>query len=142
MTGGAVVVLGPTGRNFAAGMSGGIAYVIDEDGSFATRCNLAMVELEPVPEEEEVNARQYGHAADLETHGRIDVLADMTRYDAARLHLLISRHARFAGSRRAADILKHWDAYLPKFRKVMPVEYRRALADLARDKAAAMQAAE
>jgi glutamate synthase (NADPH/NADH) large chain len=142
MTGGVVVVLGPTGRNFAAGMSGGIAYVIDEDGSFATRCNLAMVELEPVPEEEEVNARQYGHAADLETHGRIDVLADMTRYDAARLHLLISRHARFAGSRRAADILKHWDAYLPKFRKVMPVEYRRALADLARDKAAAMQAAE
>jgi glutamate synthase (NADPH/NADH) large chain len=142
MTGGVVVVLGPTGRNFAAGMSGGIAYVIDEDGSFASRCNLSMVELEPVPEEEEINARQYGHAADLETHGRIDVLADMTRYDAARLHLLISRHARFAGSRRAADILKHWDAYLPKFRKVMPVEYRRALADLAKDKAAAMQAAE
>jgi glutamate synthase (NADPH/NADH) large chain len=142
MTGGVVVVLGPTGRNFAAGMSGGIAYVIDEDGSFATRCNLAMVELEPVPEEEEINARQYGHAADLETHGRIDVLADMTRYDAARLHLLISRHARFAGSRRATHIIENWDAYLPKFRKVMPVEYRRALADLAKDKAAAMQAAE
>ena len=101
-----------------------------------------MVELEPVPEEEEINARQYGHAADLETHGRIDVLADMTRYDAARLHLLVSRHARFAGSRRAAHILDHWDEVLPKFRKVMPVEYRRALADLAKTKAAAMQAAE
>jgi glutamate synthase (NADPH/NADH) large chain len=142
MTGGIVVVLGPTGRNFAAGMSGGIAYVLDEDGTFATRCNMAMVELEPVPDEEEINAREYGHAADLGAHGRVDVLADLTRYDAARLHLLISRHARFAGSRRAADILENWDAYLPKFRKVMPVEYRRALAELAKEKTAAMQAAE
>src|SRR5262249_29660764 len=57
MTGGIVVVLGPTGRNFAAGMSGGIAYVLDEDGTFPTRCNMAMVELEPVPDEEEINAR-------------------------------------------------------------------------------------
>jgi glutamate synthase (NADPH/NADH) large chain len=130
MTGGIVVVLGRTGRNFAAGMSGGIAYVLDEDGTFESRCNLAMVELEPVPEEEEINARIYGHAADLETHGRVDVMSDMTRYDAARLHFLISRHARFAGSRRAAHILENWDAYLPKFRKVMPVEYRRALSEL------------
>jgi glutamate synthase domain-containing protein 3 len=137
-----VVVLGPTGRNFAAGMSGGVAYVLDEDGSFPSRCNLAMVELEPVPDEEAINAREYGHAADLGAHGRVDVLSDMTRYDAARLHFLISRHARFAGSGRAAHILAHWDAYLPKFRKVMPVEYRRALAELAKDKAAAMQAAE
>jgi glutamate synthase (NADPH/NADH) large chain len=142
MTGGMVVVLGPTGRNFAAGMSGGIAYVLDEDGTFQTRCNMAMVELEPLADEEEINAREYGHAADLAGHGRVDVLADLTRYDAARLHLLIARHARLAGSRRAAHILEHWDAYLPKFRKVMPVEYRRALADLAKDKAAAMQAAE
>ncbi|HLH89201.1 MAG TPA: glutamate synthase large subunit [Xanthobacteraceae bacterium] len=142
MTGGIVVVLGPTGRNFAAGMSGGIAYVLDEDGTFQTRCNMAMVELEPMANEEEINAREYGHAADLAGHGRVDVLADLTRYDAARLHLLIARHARFAGSRRAAQILEHWDAYLPKFRKVMPVEYRRALAELAKDKAAAMQAAE
>jgi glutamate synthase (NADPH/NADH) large chain len=142
MTGGLVVVLGRTGRNFAAGMSGGIAYVLDEDGTFETRCNMAMVDLEAVPDEEAINAREYGHAADLGTHGRVDVLADMTRYDAARLHLLIARHARFAGSRRAAHILENWDAYLPKFRKVMPVEYRRALADLAKNKAAAMQAAE
>jgi glutamate synthase (NADPH) large chain len=55
---------------------------------------------------------------------------------------LISRHARFAGSRRAAQIIENWDAFLPKFRKVMPVEYRRALAELAREKAAKMQAAE
>jgi glutamate synthase (NADPH/NADH) large chain len=132
MTGGTVVVLGRTGRNFAAGMSGGIAYVLDEDGTFASRCNMAMVELEPVIAEEDINAREYGHANDLGSHGRVDVLGDMSRYDAARLHLLISRHARFAGSRRAAEILEKWDEYLPKFRKVMPVEYRRALAEMAR----------
>jgi glutamate synthase (NADPH/NADH) large chain len=142
MTGGIVVVLGKTGRNFAAGMSGGIAYVLDEDGSFPTLCNMAMVELEPLIEEEEVNARTYHHAADLESHGRVEIMSDLTRYDAARLHVLITRHARFAGSRRAADILKRWDAVLPKFRKVMPLEYRRALAELAREKAASMQAAE
>jgi glutamate synthase (NADPH/NADH) large chain len=130
MTGGIVVVLGNTGRNFAAGMSGGVAYVLDEDGTFATRCNLAMVELEPVVEEEDVNARFYGHASDLETHGRVEVLSDMTRDDAARLRLLIARHARFAGSWRATHILEHWDEFLPKFRKVMPIEYRRALAQL------------
>jgi glutamate synthase (NADPH/NADH) large chain len=58
MTGGVVVVLGRTGRNFAAGMSGGIAYVLDEDGSFESRCNMAMVELEPVPEEEAINEQE------------------------------------------------------------------------------------
>jgi glutamate synthase (NADPH) large chain len=67
---------------------------------------------------------------DLEAHGRVEVLSDMTRFDAARLHWLIARHARFAGSRRAVHILKHWDLYLPKFRKVMPIEYRRALSEL------------
>ena len=109
MTGGIVVVLGRTGRNFAAGMSGGIAYVLDEDGTFAQRCNLAMVELEPVPAEEEVSEKIYGHANDLETHGRVDVSADMTRFDAERLRILIARHARFTGSRRAAEILADWD---------------------------------
>ena len=82
MTGGVVVVLGRTGRNFAAGMSGGIAYVLDEDGTFESRCNLAMVELEPMPAEEEVSERIYHHAHDLESHGRVEVLEDMTRYDA------------------------------------------------------------
>jgi glutamate synthase (NADPH/NADH) large chain len=142
MTGGVVVVLGPTGRNFAAGMSGGIAYVLDEDGTFESRCNMAMVELEPVPADEEINAAYFHHTGDLETSGRVEIMSDMTRYDAARLHLLISRHARLAGSRRAAHILENWDEYLPKFRKVMPIEYRRALAELEKEKATAMQAAE
>jgi glutamate synthase (NADPH/NADH) large chain len=142
MTGGIVVVLGETGRNFAAGMSGGIAYVLDQDGRFPTLCNLAMVELEPLLEEEEINAKAYHQAGDLDGHGCVEVMSDLTRYDAARLHLLISRHARFAGSRRAAQIIENWDAFLPKFRKVMPVEYRRALADLAKENAAKMQAAE
>src|ERR1700716_1813715 len=108
MTGGIVVVLGRTGRNFAAGMSGGIAYVLDEDGTFASRCNLAMVELEPVPEEEEINARDYHHMHDLESHGRVEVLTDMTRFDAQRLHLLITRHQRCAGSGRAAPSISGW----------------------------------
>jgi glutamate synthase (NADPH/NADH) large chain len=140
MTGGVVVVLGKTGRNFAAGMSGGVAYVLDEDGSFETRCNMAMVELEPVPEEEELNALIYGHAGDLETSGRVDVMSDMTQFDAQRLHRLIANHALYTGSARAQDILANWKAYQPKFRKVMPVEYRRALLELQREQT--MQAAE
>ncbi len=98
MTGGIVVVLGRTGRNFAAGMSGGIAYVLDEDGTFKSRCNMAMVDLEPMPDEEEVSERIYHHIHDLESHGRVEVLEDMTRYDAERLHLLITRHAQLTGS--------------------------------------------
>ncbi|MGA8154605.1 MAG: glutamate synthase large subunit [Rhodoplanes sp.] len=142
MTGGVVVVLGRTGRNFAAGMSGGIAYVLDEDGTFPSRCNMAMVELEPVPDEEDINARFYGHAGDLDGHGRVEVMSDMSRFDARRLYLFIARHARFAGSRRAAHILENWSEYLPKFRKVMPLEYRRALKEMAKEQTAAMQAAE
>src|SRR6266478_2652971 len=130
MTGGIVVVLGRTGRNFAAGMSGGIAYVLDEDGSFASRCNLAMVELEPVPDEEEASELIYHQAHDLGSHGRVDVMDDMTQHDLERLHILITRHAKLTGSRRAADILADWKTWLPKFRKVMPVEYRRALKEL------------
>jgi glutamate synthase (NADPH/NADH) large chain len=140
MTGGVVVVLGRTGRNFAAGMSGGIAYVLDDDGTFASRCNLAMVELEPVPAEEEASERIYHHVHDLESHGCVEVLDDMTRYDEERLHLLISRHARFTGSARAAAMLEDWSAWRAKFRKVMPLEYRRALAEM--DKARALEAAE
>jgi glutamate synthase (NADPH) large chain len=130
MTGGIVVVIGDTGRNFAAGMSGGIAYVLDEDGNFAQRCNLAMVDLEPVVEEEELMKKTYHLGGDLDFHGRVDVMGDMTRFDAERLHQLISNHARYTNSARAGHILDHWDAYKPKFRKVMPVEYRRALEEL------------
>ncbi len=137
MTGGVVVVLGKTGRNFAAGMSGGIAYVLDEDGSFPTLCNMAMVELEAVIEEEDFNAAFYHQGGDLDGHGLVAVMSDMTRYDAARLRHLISRHARLAGSRRAAHILANWDDFRPRFRKVMPLEYRRALREMK-----ALQAAE
>jgi len=137
MTGGIVVVLGRTGRNFAAGMSGGIAYVLDDDGSFASRCNLAMVELEPMPGEEDINARVFHQAHDLEGHGLVDVTSDMSRFDAHRLHHLISRHARFTGSVIAAEILSDWKTWYPKFRKVMPIEYRRALNEM---KAAAIAA--
>jgi glutamate synthase (NADPH) large chain len=126
-----VVVIGVTGRNFAAGMSGGIAYVLDEAGDFAARCNLSMVELEPVADEEELMQRLHHHGGDLEGHGRVDVMADMSGRDAERLHQLIVNHARYTGSTRAREILENWDAFLPKFRKVMPVEYRRALAELA-----------
>jgi glutamate synthase (NADPH/NADH) large chain len=130
MTGGIVVVLGQTGRNFAAGMSGGIAYVLDEEGNFAERCNMAMVELEPVAEEEELNQRWNHSSGDLEGHGRVDVMGDMARFDAERLHQLIENHARYTGSTRAREILDNWDSYKSKFRKVMPVEYRRALKEL------------
>jgi glutamate synthase (NADPH/NADH) large chain len=130
MTGGVVVVLGRTGRNFAAGMSGGIAYVLDDDGTFESRCNMAMVALEPMPDEEDINAKIFHHARDLESHGMVDVMADMSRFDAYRLHHLIARHARFTGSLIAAKILSDWKTWCPKFRKVMPVEYRRALNEM------------
>jgi glutamate synthase (NADPH/NADH) large chain len=130
MTGGIVVVLGKTGRNFAAGMSGGIAYVLDEEGSFDKLCNLAMVELEPVLSEEMINENTYHHTGDLEAHGRVDVFKDLLDSDVERLHILITRHAKLTGSKRAADILANWKTWLPKFRKVMPVEYRRALKEL------------
>jgi glutamate synthase (NADPH) large chain len=130
MTGGIVVVLGKTGRNFAAGMSGGVAYVLDEAGDFQKLCNMAMVELEPVLSEEMINENAYHQAGDLEAHGRVDVFANLLESDVERLHILITRHARLTGSKRAADILASWKKWLPKFRKVMPVEYRRALKEM------------
>ena len=142
MTGGIVVVLGKTGRNFAAGMSGGIAYVLDEDDSFASLCNLSMVELEPVEEEESISARDYHHAGDMETKGAVEILSDLGHGDAERLYQLIARHKSFTGSALAQRILEDWGAYLPKFRKVMPVEYRRALAELEREQAQTQVAAE
>ena len=99
MTGGRVVILGPTGRNFAAGMSGGIAYVYDDDDDFITRCNLGMVVLEKVE----------------------------TAEDTAELKELIKRHQDKTDSSVAARILESWDGSLPKFVKVMPVDYKRVL---------------
>jgi glutamate synthase (NADPH/NADH) large chain len=136
MTGGVVVVIGPTGRNFAAGMSGGIAYVLDEDGTFERRCNLSMIDLEPVEAEEEVMRRLANQGGDLESHGLVDVMRDLTGQDAERLHQLIARHAHYTNSGRAKTILENWAAYQGKFKKVMPVEYRQALAEMARHQAA------
>ncbi|MFA9387861.1 MAG: glutamate synthase subunit alpha, partial [Methyloceanibacter sp.] len=135
MTGGVVTVLGPTGRNFAAGMSGGIAYVLDEDGDFEQRCNMAMVDLEPVPSEDQILERRRHQGGDMESHGLVD-LTDMTRFDEKRLHQLIVNHLHYTGSTRARDILNNWAEYLPKFVKVMPVEYRRALEEMARQQVA------
>ena len=117
MTGGVVVVLGETGRNFAAGMSGGIAYVLDEAGRFESLCNMGMVELEPIDANE----------AD---DGSADVGSDPMRFDARRLKGLIENHHRYTGSARAKHILDNWDAMLPRFVKVVPVDYRRALKEI------------
>jgi glutamate synthase domain-containing protein 3 len=119
MTGGTVVVLGVSGRNFAAGMSGGIAYVLDEDGSFVKRCNTAMVALEPLLAEQEQDAKL---ARELWHKG----LADE-----AHVRRLLERHARYTGSTRAKLILERWSEYRAKFVKVFPHEYRRALGELA-----------
>ncbi|HEV8540268.1 MAG TPA: glutamate synthase large subunit [Nitrospiraceae bacterium] len=101
MTGGAVVVLGRTGRNFAAGMSGGAAFVYNEDGKFESRCNLGMVELEKVTSAE----------------------------DKALLKKMVQAHLKYTGSRKAKTLLDGWDAALAKFVKIMPIDYKRVLAE-------------
>jgi glutamate synthase (NADPH/NADH) large chain len=130
MTGGTVVVLGHTGRNFAAGMSGGVAYVLDEDHSFEQRCNLSMVALEPVPDE-----LAQSETGELETHGKVKV-RHLGRADDELLKSLIEKHADCTGSERARYILANWSTYRGKFVKVMPNEYRRALTQLAQDDSA------
>jgi glutamate synthase (NADPH) large chain len=127
MTGGVVVVLGMTGSNFGAGMSGGVAYVLDEDGTFADRCNQAMVELEPILEEDEALQAAEDRGGDLEGHGLVELMHNMTEGDARRLRALIERHVQFTGSPRGQAILADWANYRGKFVKVMPIEYRRAL---------------
>ena len=100
MTGGVAVVLGRTGRNFAAGMSGGIAYVLDEDGSFASRVSLETVDLDPMSDEDFESVRR-----------------------------LVRRHRDYTRSRKADDVLRKWDAMAPKLVKVLPKDYKRALSD-------------
>jgi glutamate synthase (NADPH/NADH) large chain len=136
MTGGVVVCLGSTGRNFAAGMSGGVAYVLDEEGNFEDRCNLAQVELEPIAAEDEALEEIDHQGGDLESHGRVDVSHDMTRFDAIRLKQLIENHLHYTNSEVAKRILDNWGSYLPRFVKVMPVEYRRALQEMQAQKMA------
>jgi glutamate synthase (NADPH) large chain len=133
MTGGTVVVLGKAGRNFAAGMSGGIAYVLDEEGDFTQRCNLAMVELEPIPEEDHM-AAFHGTTGELETHGKVQI-DHIAGHDDATLKGLIQRHLLYTGSERARRVLENWAGYLPKFVKVMPIEYKRALSEMAEEQA-------
>ncbi|MBL8371442.1 MAG: glutamate synthase subunit alpha [Burkholderiaceae bacterium] len=118
MTGGTVVVLGKTGRNFAAGMSGGVAYVYDEDGQFAKRCNTAMVSLEKVvaaAEQEETVDRAVWHRG---------------QTDEAQLRKLLEEHNRWTGSRRARELLDNWVESRAKFVKVFPTEYKRALGEI------------
>ena len=127
MTGGMVIVLGQTGRNFAAGMSGGVAYVLDEDGSFEKRCNMSMVQLEPVPEE----LATLDSTDDMpESHGRVH-FNHLNQADEQALRGQIEKHLRYTNSPRAKQILDNWPVYLPKFTKVMPTEYRRALQEMA-----------
>ncbi|HNM79289.1 MAG TPA: hypothetical protein PKI89_13030, partial [Tepidiformaceae bacterium] len=111
MTGGRAVILGPTGRNFGAGMSGGIAYVFDEDATFSSRCNMEMIGLEPLVEDEDV----------------------------ALVRGLIERHLEYTGSSVAARILEGWQDMTRKFVKVMPREYRRVLLERRAQEQAARQ---
>jgi glutamate synthase (NADPH/NADH) large chain len=115
MTGGTVVVLGVTGQNFAAGMSGGVAYVYDEDGLFAKRCNMSMVALEKV------------EAAD----AAVGKVQHLNQPDEVTLKTLIEKHANYTGSVRAQALLADWATSRSKFVKVMPIEYKRALTELA-----------
>jgi len=130
MTGGTVIVLGQAGRNFAAGMSGGIAFVLDEAGDFRDRCNMSMVELEVLPSEEAHVAHAGDQAGELESHGRVDV-NHLEQSDVHIIRTLIQRHLHYTGSERSRLILEQFETYLPKFVKVMPTEYRRALAEMA-----------
>jgi len=123
MTGGTVVVLGATGRNFAAGMSGGIAYVYDPDGQFAKRCNTSMVALEKLLPADEQQATQ--GAASLHHGGDGQPAADEVI-----VKRLIDDHHQWTGSLRAREILDHWAEARSKFVKVFPHEYRRALGEM------------
>ena len=125
MTGGTVAVLGRTGRNFAAGMSGGVAYVYDADGTFTSRCNTSMVALGPVLSESD----QHKAEKELAAAGKGRLL-HAGRADEAILRELLERHLRFTGSTVALAMLDHWDAARAKFVKVFPSEYVRALSEM------------
>jgi glutamate synthase (NADPH) large chain len=128
MTGGTVAVLGKTGRNFAAGMSGGIAYVYDEDGTFAERCNMAMVSMEKV-----LTAKEQETSVD-------KAVWHKGQADEVQLKALLEDHHRWTGSKRARELLDNWAQAMPKFVKVFPNEYKRALGEMAAAKAKALAA--
>ena len=135
-----VAVLGKTGRNFAAGMSGGVAYVYDVDGNFAQLANLAMVDLLPISaerDEDEGTGRPQQRGVDVHDYG----MGDMLRHDAERLRVLIERHLLHTGSKRARAILDNWAEELPRFVKVMPRDYARALRQMEAERLAAASVA-
>jgi glutamate synthase (NADPH/NADH) large chain len=140
MTGGVVVVLGKTGRNFAAGMSGGVAYVYDEDGRFRERCNMAMVDVEPITpdaDDDEGTGRPAQRAVNVHDYG----MGDMLRHSADRLRVLLERHHLHSGSKRARAILDDWENALTRFVKIMPRDYARALKQLEAERLAAASVA-
>jgi glutamate synthase (ferredoxin) len=114
MTGGRVVILGPTGRNFAAGMSGGTAYVLDEAGDFPVRCNQKMVALERLEDPAEIE----------------------------QIRQMIQRHAQYTRSQRAFKVLALWEDMTPKFVKVMPIDYKRMLQSIQKVEAAGLSGEE
>jgi glutamate synthase (NADPH/NADH) large chain len=128
MTGGTVAILGPVGRNFAAGMSGGIAYVYDPDGLLSAQCNQASVELETIAPA----GSSYGDGAPRPTGTDVhnNGMGHPLRYDAERLRIILERHLQTTGSERARTILADWGTALQHFVKVVPSEFRRALEEL------------
>ena len=142
MTGGVVAVLGQTGRNFAAGMSGGIAYVYDPDGSFKDLCNLSMVDLEPIAPFDLEPAEAHEHPRQRSVSVEDNGMGNPLRFDAERLRILIERHLLFTGSAQARALLADWEKARDRFVKVTPRDYRRALQDLAAERAAARTAAQ
>jgi glutamate synthase (NADPH/NADH) large chain len=138
MTGGVVVVLGKTGRNFAAGMSGGVAYVYDADSVFEKHCNTAMVKLEKIV------ASAGGEDSEMPRQRSVSVadpgMGDLLRFDAERLRILIERHLLHTGSARARALLDNWEETLSRFVKVMPLDYARALTDMKAERSKAVAA--
>jgi glutamate synthase (NADPH/NADH) large chain len=128
MTGGIVCVLGPVGRNFAAGMSGGIAYVYDPEGQLKNQCNLDSVELESVAPA----GTSWGDGAPSQNTTSVsdNGMGHSMRYDAERVRVLLERHQQATGSAKARELLADLPNALLHFVKVVPTEYRRALADL------------
>jgi glutamate synthase (NADPH/NADH) large chain len=140
MTGGVVAVLGKTGRNFAAGMSGGIAYVYDPDGQFARLCNPAQVDLLPISttrDEEDGAGRPQQRTSSVYDNG----MGDHLRHDAERLKVLLERHHLHTGSMRARALLDDWAGTLGKFVKVMPRDYAKALKQIEAERLSAASVA-
>jgi len=140
MTGGVVAVLGKTGRNFAAGMSGGIAYVYDPDANFAALCNPAQVDILPIsaqPDAEDGAGRPQQRTQSVYDNG----MGDHLRHDAERLRVLLERHHLHTGSARARALLDDWQTTLGKFVKVMPRDYAKALKQIEAERLSAASVA-